>query len=100
MSENPERIWAEQPDIFDGMGIWHGAGDGPGAEYIRLDVHESAVAAARAHMADVYWRLRSYAYHDNDCKRNKPPYTTASCSCGLTAALVKGEAACGAEASK
>lgn len=47
MSENPERIWAEQPDIFDGMGIWHGAGDGPGAEYIRLDVHESAVAAAR-----------------------------------------------------
>ena len=54
------------------------------------------MSAARddiAALVDVYWKLRSYACHDDDCKLNKPPYTTASCSCGLTAALVKGEAA-------
>ncbi|WWT39561.1 hypothetical protein [Microcystis phage Mae-JY02] len=34
-----------------------------------------------------YWRLRSYAVHDNDCKLNKPPRFDGPCSCGLTAAL-------------
>ena len=40
---------------------------------------------------DVYWKLRSYAVHDDGCKINKPPYTIGSCSCGLTASLAKGE---------
>lgn len=34
-----------------------------------------------------YWRMRSYAVHDNDCKLNKPPRFDGPCSCGLTAAL-------------
>lgn len=51
--------------------------------------------AARGDMkdlADVYWKLRSYAVHDDDCTFNRHPHYRG-CSCGLTAALVKGEAA-------
>ena len=40
----------------------------------------------------LYWTLRSYAAHDNDCKLNKPPHFDGPCSCGLTAALKNGEA--------
>ncbi len=33
-----------------------------------------------------YWRVRSYAVHDDDCTINRYPNRNA-CSCGLTAAL-------------
>lgn len=34
----------------------------------------------------LYWRLRSYAFHDDNCTFNRPPHYRG-CSCGLTAAL-------------
>lgn len=34
----------------------------------------------------MYWRLRSYAVHDDNCTVNRPPHYRG-CSCGLTAAL-------------
>lgn len=40
----------------------------------------------------LYWSLRSFAVHDNDCKLNKPPRFAGPCSCGLAAELKKGEA--------
>lgn len=43
-------------------------------------------------LAEVYWKLRSYAVHDDNCTINRHPHYQG-CSCGLTAALVKGEAA-------
>jgi hypothetical protein len=42
----PDRIFAEEPDVFDGMGLWHS--EGPYAEYIRADLHDTALAAAKA----------------------------------------------------
>lgn len=51
-------------------------------------VSESEVVMPR----HLYWTLRSYAVHDNDCKLNKPPHFDGPCSCGLTAALKNGEA--------
>ncbi len=42
----PDRIFAEEPDVFDGMGLWHS--EGPYAEYIRADLHAIALAAAKA----------------------------------------------------
>lgn len=44
-------------------------------------------AAIREAWEKAYWRMRSYAVHDNDCKLNKPPHFDGPCSCGLTAAL-------------
>lgn len=44
-------------------------------------------------LVEVYWRLRSYAIHDNDCKLNKPPKFEGPCSCGLSKALKDGEIA-------
>lgn len=44
-------------------------------------------AAIREAWEKAYWRMRSYAVHDNDCKLNKPPHFNGPCSCGLTAAL-------------
>lgn len=43
-------------------------------------------------LAEVYWRLRSYAFHDDDCTFNRHPHYRG-CSCGLKDALDKGEAA-------
>ena len=40
-----------------------------------------------------YWRLRSYAVHDDGCKLNKPPRFQGPCSCGLMAAIKAGERA-------
>ena len=51
-------------------------------------VSESEVVMPR----HLYWTLRSYAVHDNDCKLNKPPHFDGPCSCGLTPALKNGEA--------
>ena len=42
-------------------------------------------------LAEVYWKLRSYAFHDDDCTFNRHP-TYRCCSCGLKDALDKGEA--------
>lgn len=42
----PDRIFAEEPNVFDGMGLWHS--EGPYAEYIRADLHDTALAAAKA----------------------------------------------------
>lgn len=44
-------------------------------------------AAIREAWEKAYWRMRSYAIHDNDCKLNKPPRFDGPCSCGLTATL-------------
>lgn len=44
-------------------------------------------AAIREAWGKAYWRMRSYAVHDNDCKLNKPPHFNGPCSCGLTATL-------------
>ena len=43
-------------------------------------------------LIEAYWKLRSYAVHDDDCTRNKPP-RFRNCSCGLTAAIKAGERA-------
>jgi hypothetical protein len=34
MSDSPKRIWAEPPDIFDGMGFWRDASFPTGSPYI------------------------------------------------------------------
>lgn len=44
-------------------------------------------AAIREAWEKAYWRMRSYAVHDDNCKLNKPPRFDGPCSCGLTAAL-------------
>lgn len=44
-------------------------------------------AAIREAWEKAYWRMRSYAVHDDACKLNKPPRFDGPCSCGLTAAL-------------
>lgn len=44
-------------------------------------------------LIEAYWRLRSYAFHDDGCKLNKPPRFEGPCSCGLTAAIKAGERA-------
>ena len=54
-------------------------------EYVRADLVDPA--AIREAWEKAYWRMRSYAVHDNDCKLNKPPRFDGPCSCGLTAAL-------------
>jgi hypothetical protein len=33
----PDFIWVEEPDIFDGMGLWHEIGSAPWREYVRRD---------------------------------------------------------------
>ena len=38
MSDAPERIWAEPPDVFEGMGFWRSACEGIGVEYLRADL--------------------------------------------------------------
>lgn len=48
MSEAPERIWAESPDLFDGMGFWPFTEHHTRTEYIRADLHDAAIAKARA----------------------------------------------------
>jgi len=57
------------------------------AELTRL----RARVAAADKLAAVYWILRSYAVHDDDCTFNRPPHYRG-CSCGLKDALDKGEA--------
>ena len=56
-------------------------------EALREAGAQSDAAAIREAWERSYWRLRSYAVHDNDCKLNKPPRFDGPCSCGLTAAL-------------
>lgn len=51
-----------------------------------------AAEAEVARLREVYWRLRSYATHDDGCKLNKPPRFSGPCSCGLADALKGGEA--------
>jgi hypothetical protein len=46
MSDAPERIWADPPEIFDGMDIWRIDPGGKGVEYIRADLHRAEVEAA------------------------------------------------------
>ena len=46
MTDAPERIWAERPYIFDGMGIWHDTGEGPGTEYIAAAKVQELIRAA------------------------------------------------------
>ena len=53
----PERIWAESPDIFDGMGIWHESGDGPGTE-------ARIAAAVKAALGEVIAEIDSHERAD------------------------------------
>jgi hypothetical protein len=41
-------------------------------------------------LIEAYWKLRSYAVHDDDCTRNKPP-RFRNCSCGLTNAALEAQ---------
>lgn len=48
----PERIWADEPDIFDGMGIWYASPKSevvknPATAYVRADIHDDVVKALR-----------------------------------------------------
>lgn len=53
--------------------------------------HRAQAAEAEvARLRDVYWRLRSYATHDDGCKLNKAPRFSGPCSCGLADALKGG----------
>ncbi len=74
--------------------------DTPAVLYVSIDrsgLSPVPVASFHKHMgaeewvpretfAAMYWRLRSYAVHDDDCTFNRPPHYRG-CSCGLTAAL-------------
>jgi len=42
----PEVIFAEQPDIFDGMGFWHEDQHPSRTEYIRADLADPPLSAA------------------------------------------------------
>ena len=67
----------------------------PGVMHFAACCSAPPMTAARddlAALVDVYWKLRSYAVHDDDCTFNRPPHYRG-CSCRLTAELVKGEAA-------
>ena len=98
MSEAPERIWAfYTPDDFDDTAtitayemVQHG-----GKEYCRAEPTLSAAMELpevralkdeRDAATAAYWRVRSYAVHDDDCTINRYPNRNA-CSCGLRAAL-------------
>lgn len=61
-------------------------------ELISLLARAEAAEAEVARLREVYWRLRSYATHDDGCKLNKPPRFSGPCSCGLADALKGGEA--------
>lgn len=48
----PERIWVDDPDIFDGMGFWYDRPKSEGVKnpatpHIRADMHDEAVKALR-----------------------------------------------------
>lgn len=61
----------------------------------RLEAMLARAEAAEAEVArlrEVYWRLRSYASHDDGCKLNKPPRFSGPCSCGLADAIKGGAA--------
>jgi len=61
----PERIWAESPDIFDGMGIWHESGDGPVTEYHRSDLTDARITeAVKAALGDVIAEIDSHERAD------------------------------------
>jgi len=36
----PDTIWANEPDIFDDMGLWQTENDLRGVEYIRRDLYD------------------------------------------------------------
>lgn len=63
------------------------------ADRDRLAAANAALEAQVARLVGTYWKLRSYAIHDDDCKLNKPPYKVGSCSCGLSKELKDGEIA-------
>lgn len=52
------------------------------ADRARMDA-EAKVARLEAS----YWKMRSYATHDDGCKLNKPPSFSGPCSCGLFTAM-------------
>lgn len=63
MTDAPERIWAEQSGYFKKNGIYYNSGrwnddeEGGMTPFVRLDLHEAAVAAARAEVAELKRRL-------------------------------------------
>jgi hypothetical protein len=48
MTDAPERMWAEMPGIFDGMGFWREDEREDHVEYIRADILAQALAANAA----------------------------------------------------
>jgi len=48
MSDAPERIWAEMPEVFDGMGFWQEHKSADLMEYVRADILAQTIAANAA----------------------------------------------------
>jgi hypothetical protein len=48
MTDAPERIWADPPQIFDGSDVWHSEPANERTEYIRADIAEAEKRAAVA----------------------------------------------------
>lgn len=56
MTDAPERIWAERPDIFDGMGLWHAQELTGIQEYVRADIARAQLAAVQAERDETFLR--------------------------------------------
>lgn len=71
----PPRIYVLPDSTLPGVGTW-------------TDTHTGSMAmegAVEYMPAELAWRLRSYAVHDDDCTINRHPHYR-TCSCGLTSA--------------
>lgn len=93
MSDAPDQIWIDRNG-----GNWSPCSGGTqDVEYRRADLPPTLSAAMelpevkalkdeRDAATAAYWRVRSYAVHDDDCTINRYPNRNA-CSCGLRNAL-------------
>ena len=46
--DTPETAWLEEPEIFDGMGFWQETQSADLVEYVRADLHRTALDAEKA----------------------------------------------------
>lgn len=49
----PERIWVEEPEVFDGMGFWQETQSADLRPYTRADLLTAAIARAEAVQSDL-----------------------------------------------
>ena len=60
MSDLPESIWADPPDIFDDMSIWYNYPTKGQTKYVRADIVQAQIDAAReAALQEVEAKLNS-----------------------------------------